>query len=93
MLNFSYRSKFFGQDVFHTPADKRRAYISTYQGLGFIQNGKLVIQSPVKKVTEYTPDFTTGAATKIALNDSLVLQAKAFYQSAVWLIKNKKYGQ
>jgi phosphoglycerol transferase MdoB-like AlkP superfamily enzyme len=30
MLNFNYKSKFFGQDIFKTAAENRRAYISTY---------------------------------------------------------------
>jgi phosphoglycerol transferase MdoB-like AlkP superfamily enzyme len=92
LLNFSYKSKFFGQDVLNTPADKRRAYISTYQGLGFIKNDQLIIQSPVKKITQFVPNFTTGEAKVAPLNDSLAKQAQAFYQVAAWLVKNKKYG-
>jgi hypothetical protein len=30
MLNFSYKNKFFGQDIFKTAVENRRAYISTY---------------------------------------------------------------
>ncbi|MFC4261519.1 LTA synthase family protein [Ferruginibacter yonginensis] len=93
LLQFNYTSKFFGQDVLHTPANKRRAYISTYQGLGFIQNNQLIIQSPVKKIKQYQPDFTTGLATPQPLNDSLANVATAFYQTASWLIKNNKYHQ
>jgi phosphoglycerol transferase MdoB-like AlkP superfamily enzyme len=91
LLKFSYKSKFFGQDIFTLPADKERAFISTYQGLGYLRNGRLVIQSPVKKVEEFIPDFITGKAEKTALTDSLVKQAKAYYQCASWLIKHKKY--
>jgi phosphoglycerol transferase MdoB-like AlkP superfamily enzyme len=93
LLNFNYKSKFFGQDVLNTAAEKRRAYISTYQGLGFIKNDQLVIQSPVKKIQQFIPNFTTGEAKATTLNDSLVKQAQAFYQVAAWLIKNKKYGK
>jgi phosphoglycerol transferase MdoB-like AlkP superfamily enzyme len=44
LLGFSYNSKFFGQDIFKTSTLKRRAFISTYQGLGFIKDGQLLIQ-------------------------------------------------
>lgn len=91
LLNFSYTSKFFGQDIFKTAPENRRAYISTYQGLGYIKNEQLVIQSPVKKVNQFKPNFTTGEAKSVALNDSLAKEAISFYQTAVWLIKNKKF--
>ena len=93
LLGFSYNSKFFGQDVFNTAKEKRRAFISTYQGLGFIKENQLLIQSPVKKINQYTPNFKTGEATITNTNDSLVKMATSFYQAAAWLIKNKKYNK
>jgi phosphoglycerol transferase MdoB-like AlkP superfamily enzyme len=93
LLKFNYRSKFFGQDIFALPAGKERAFISTYQGLGFLKNGELIIQSPVKKVEEYKPDFITGKALRQPLTDSLVKQAISYYQCASWLIRNGKYGK
>lgn len=93
MLRFNYKSKFFGQDVFNTPPGKQRAFISTYQGLGYLRNGKLVIQSPVKTVRQYQPDFKTGNATPSRPDDSLVNQAIAYYQCTSWLLKNKKQSE
>lgn len=92
LLSFDYTTKFFGQDILNTPAEKQKAFISTYQGLGFIENNELVIQSPVKKINTYKPDFTTGEAKPITGNDSTVLKAIAYYQVAAWMIKNRKYG-
>jgi len=91
LLHFQYTTKFFGQDIFNLPAEKEKAFISTYQGLGFIQNNRLIIQSPVRKVKEYIPDFKTGAAAETPLDDSLAKKAMAYYQAAAWLIKNKRY--
>jgi phosphoglycerol transferase MdoB-like AlkP superfamily enzyme len=91
LLNFNYKSKFFGQDIFAVSAEKRCAYISTYQGLGYIKNEQLIIQSPVKKINQFVPNFTTGEALSTPLNNSLSKEAISFYQAAVWLIKNKKY--
>jgi phosphoglycerol transferase MdoB-like AlkP superfamily enzyme len=93
LLKFSYESKFFGQDIFALPAGRERAFISTYQGLGYLRNGQLVIQTPVKKLKEYEPDFTTGKATETAVIDSLAKQNIAYYQCASWLIKNKRYNK
>ena len=93
LLKFHYKTKFFGQDIFNLPEGKEKAFISTYQGLGFIQNGRLIIQSPVRKVKEYAPDFKTGLATEVPLNDSLEKKAIAYYQTAAWLIKHKHYNK
>ncbi|MES1218611.1 MAG: LTA synthase family protein, partial [Bacteroidota bacterium] len=91
MLNVHYTSRFFGQDIFNTPAEKQRAFISTYQGLGFLQNNDLIVQSPVRKIKAYQVD-SSGNTIEIAGNDSLKNNAIAWYQVAAWLIKNKRYG-
>ncbi|MGN6416235.1 MAG: LTA synthase family protein [Pseudobacter sp.] len=90
LLKLTYRSKFFGQDVLNTPPEKQRAFISTYQGLGYLRNGKLVIQSPVKQIRQYTPDYSTGNASVEKPTDSLVNQAIAYYQTISWLLKQHK---
>lgn len=92
MLNMNYRSKFFGLDIFNSSAGKNRAFISTYQGLGYLTNNQLVVQSPVKTIHTYLPDFKTGENKETKINDSIVHQAIANYQVAAWLIRNKKYG-
>jgi phosphoglycerol transferase MdoB-like AlkP superfamily enzyme len=91
VLKFNYRSKFFGQDIFSLPPGHERAFISTYQGLGYLRNGELVIQSPIQQIEQFKPDFSTGKAQKEPLTDSLVKQAIAYYQSASWLLRNNKY--
>jgi phosphoglycerol transferase MdoB-like AlkP superfamily enzyme len=91
LLKFNYKSKFFGQDIFALQPGRERAFISTYQGLGYLKNNKLIIQSPVKKIQEWRPDFKTGKAVRSPLTDSLVKQAISFYQCASWLVNHKKY--
>ena len=92
LLNFSYKSKFFGQEVLDSVLSKQKAFISTYQGLGLIINDKVIVQSPVKKIKMFSTDFSTGNAVKIPPIDSLQQKAISFYQAAAWLVKNKKYG-
>lgn len=93
LLNFNYKSKFFGQDVFTENYNNQKAYISTYQGLGFLKNDQLIIQSPVRKINQFIPDYKTGSASITALNDTLATMATSLYQTAAWLIKNKKYTE
>jgi phosphoglycerol transferase MdoB-like AlkP superfamily enzyme len=92
-LKMKYRSKFFGQDIFALPEGKERAFISTYQGLGYLKNGQLVVQMPPKKVDQFIPDFTTGKVTRTTPIDSLTRQAIAYYQTAAWLLRNGKLGK
>ncbi len=93
MLNFNYTSKFFGQDMFNTATAKKRAYISTYQGLGYLKNSQLIIQTPLKKINQYLPNFINGEAAVMPLNDSLAKEAISFYQTAMWLVQHKKYNK
>nr|WP_314559450.1 sulfatase-like hydrolase/transferase [uncultured Capnocytophaga sp.] len=53
LLNFSYTSKFIGQDVLKE-GYKPRAYIATYQDLGYLTPENLTIISPVNKIMQYT---------------------------------------
>jgi phosphoglycerol transferase MdoB-like AlkP superfamily enzyme len=92
LLHFSYKTKFFGQDVFNTPVENRRAFISTYQGLGYLKNDTLIVQSPVRKTKTYLPDFVTGDAKEITGNTLLTEEAIAYYQTISWMLKNKKNG-
>lgn len=91
LLKFKYRSKFFGQDIFTLPEGRERALISTYQGLGYLRNGELLIQSPVQQIEQFKPDFVTGNSVRMAVTDSIAEQAIAYYQTAAWLLKHKKY--
>lgn len=80
LLNFSYTSKFFGYDIFQLEKGRERAFISTYQSLGFIKGGDLVILSPQKHVDEFKADYSTGNTVPIALKQQLVDESIAWYQ-------------
>lgn len=91
LMNINYTSRFLGYDIYKVPAERARVFISTYQDMGYLSNGKLVILSPQQKVAQFIPDFSTGAASKTGLNDTLVSEAIAWYQGANYLYKFKKY--
>jgi phosphoglycerol transferase MdoB-like AlkP superfamily enzyme len=90
LLNLDYRSKFFGQDLLDSTMVNHKAFISTYQGLGYLKDNDLIIQSPVRKINQYHPDFKTGKAEATALDHRVVNQAVAYYQCADWLLKHRK---
>lgn len=91
-LNFNYKSKFFGQDVFKMKDEQQRAFISTYQSLGYLKNNKLVILDPNKKQNTFAPDFKTGSSKPIPNEPWLSNEAIANYQLASYMYSSGGYG-
>ena len=81
MLNFSYRSKFFGYDVFKLEPGKERAFISTYQSLGYLKNGKLAILTPGQKATSFILSDKLEPIQPVN-DEALIEEAIAWYQTA-----------
>jgi phosphoglycerol transferase MdoB-like AlkP superfamily enzyme len=103
LLNFNYKSKFLGQDVFKKEFQPK-AYIATYQDLGLVKDGHLTIISPVKKVKQYSlqlessslaPEFKLYYDEKLIKNpdQKLVNDAISAYQSTSFWLKEKKLNR
>jgi phosphoglycerol transferase MdoB-like AlkP superfamily enzyme len=102
LLNFSYQSKFFGQDVMQSDY-KPRALIATYQDLGMIKDNILTIISPKQKVKQFKMTLLPKAAVEDDFQiyydqkplkkerTDLVNETIAFYQTASDILKKKKY--
>lgn len=91
LMNLNYTSRFFGFDIYNMKPGNERAFISTYQDMGYIKDDKMVILSPQQKVKFYKPDFITGGNTPITGSDSLINEAIAWYQAASFQFKNRQY--
>lgn len=102
LLNFSYQSKFFGQDVLQQ-SYKPRALIATYQDLGLIKDNVLTILSPKQQVKQFELVLKPIAGVE---NDfqiyydekplkkarpDLIKETIAYYQTASDILKQKKY--
>ena len=101
MLNFNYQSKFLGQDIFsknYVP----RAYIATYQDLGFVKDNHLTVISPTNNVKQYQlfqkanpnlkPKFNIEYSENILINNQrkdLINETISAYQSTSFWLKNK----
>jgi len=91
MLNFSYRTRFFGHDLFQLPPDREHAFPGTYEKLGYVHGDVLTILEPQRKLEQLRPDFATGDATPVQpVNQSLVDDAVAYYQVASEQFKDGK---
>ena len=49
LLNFSYQSQFLGQDIFATASGPERAFIATYQSMGYLTPDNLAILEPQRQ--------------------------------------------
>lgn len=90
LLNFSYTSNFFGYDIFKTTPSQRRAFISTYQLLGYIKNDDLIILSPQHHSNQYHLQLTGNTTDQrlIKENPKLVNEAIDWYETASYAFKH-----
>jgi phosphoglycerol transferase MdoB-like AlkP superfamily enzyme len=88
LLNFSYRSRFFGYDLFQLEPGRERAFPATYEKLGYLHDDVLTVLEPQRKLEQMKPDYASGDATPIApQNQEQIAQAVAYYQVASELFK------
>lgn len=86
LLNFSYTSKFFGYDIFKLEPGRERAFISTYQSLGYLRNDELVVLSPQAKTESFL--VSSDRTLQPQKSGTKVNEAIAWYQSASYSFKH-----
>jgi phosphoglycerol transferase MdoB-like AlkP superfamily enzyme len=76
--------RFYGQSMFLAEADKKpeRAFISNYQELGYYKNDTLIVLSPKQKTEAYKVDHVTLESTPTKIDETLLSEAIAYYQTA-----------
>lgn len=79
---------FFGHSVFEAGPPLERAFISNYQELGYLRNGKLTVLLPKQRVQAFDIDPKTLEARPAAIDDKLLQEAIAYYQSASTEFRN-----
>jgi membrane-anchored protein YejM (alkaline phosphatase superfamily) len=91
-LNFSYRSKFFGQDIFRVPPGEERAFVANYQTLAYLRDGRMVTLQPRRKV-DIVPNAHAGAINAPSPVDEATLQreAIAWYEAASLAFARGRY--
>jgi len=89
VMNWSYKTKFFGKDILKMAPEEERAFISNYQKLGYIKNDHLSILSPQQKITYYKIDPQTGEMKVDAADPEIEKEAIIYYQSANYVYKNR----
>ena len=88
MVGLSYQTSWLGRDLFQTPPSADRAFISTYQSLGLVQDDQLVVLTPDQQVSaSHIDDWQTSKYTPEPVPNSLNQQALAWYEQASDLYK------
>ncbi len=83
LLGMDYDSRFYGVDVLQQPSGRERAFIGTYQLLGYLRGDRLVQLSPHRKVDTLRPAYARDVAQpELPEDPALTLQAISDYQTA-----------
>jgi phosphoglycerol transferase MdoB-like AlkP superfamily enzyme len=91
LLHFSYDTRFYGYDINTLPPGEERAFISTYQLLGYFRGDSLVILAPQQDPAVYiTGDAheMVSQAPKSAAHSAIAQEAIAWYQNASHAFKS-----
>lgn len=82
-LNFSYDSKFFGQDIFRQTPGEERAFVANYQSLGYLRDGRLLMLYPKRKSTIGANKYAgTPRADRPLADEALRHEGIAWYEAA-----------
>jgi hypothetical protein len=87
----SYKTRFMGYDMNKVKSGMERAFVSTYQDLGYLKEDTLVILSPKKKVQMFKVSPQGQTKISVPSTTNLIKEAIAWYQGASYLFKNGKY--
>lgn len=87
LMNWKYETNWYGKNVLQ-PSYNPRAWVATYQKLGYLQNDSLVVLSPQQQTATYRWKAGTEEQQLIPNNKLLLQNAISSYQTAYYLYKN-----
>lgn len=87
MLGFTYESHFFGENVMNAPADQEwdRAFVSTYDRLGYYKKDRLVLLDVQQKASMYDVDEQLKSTLLTTVDPVLLDEAISYYEGAYYL--------
>jgi phosphoglycerol transferase MdoB-like AlkP superfamily enzyme len=89
LLNLSYDSDFLGRDILKADQAAPRAFIATYQKLGYLTEDRLLVLEPQQQVRQYRLDRRNGETEAIAVDQGLLSDMLAYYQGADHLYQHR----
>jgi len=80
LLGLPEHTNFMGRSVLHAYPDAGRAFIATYQKLGYLTPDQLVVLSPGRQIEDWRLDAQQDIAAPVRQPDTLVARAIGAYQ-------------
>ncbi|MCJ7758596.1 MAG: LTA synthase family protein, partial [Gillisia sp.] len=88
LLDWDYKSNFFGQDIFEMKQEDERAFIGNYRKLGLLKENRLLILGDQKQNSFYQWDLSNNNLKTIPTDSSFFNETVSFYQVADYLYTN-----
>jgi phosphoglycerol transferase MdoB-like AlkP superfamily enzyme len=89
LLGSSYPSRFFGRDVLADGTGPERAFIATYQKLGYIEGDRLLVLGPRQQADFYRFSRENGSTREIPADADLLMNALAYYQGSDYVYRHR----
>jgi phosphoglycerol transferase MdoB-like AlkP superfamily enzyme len=89
LMNMSYDTDFMGRDVLKDSGSAPRAFISTYQKLGYLTEDQLLVLGPRKYAAQYQTDRKSEALKPRPIDEQLLGDMLAYYQGGDYLNRNR----
>lgn len=93
LLNVSYTSKLFGQDILTEGRHHQRAFMSNYLTVGYLQGDVIVELAPKNRVRVSRADPTDHSPIADDLRDDLVQETVAYYQLAAEAVDPRRAAE
>jgi arylsulfatase A-like enzyme len=88
LLGWTYESRFYGKDVFHMKTSDERAFIATYQKLGYLRSGMMAVLEPVRRHKQFSYELPEGEVEPMAEDDDFLAEGIASYETASYLFSH-----
>lgn len=89
LMNQSYDTDFLGRDILKADGATPRAFISTYQKLGYLTENQLLVLGPRQYVAQYRVNRQQGSMTAVPLEQQQLDDMLAYYQGADYIYRNR----
>jgi len=89
LLNMSYDTDFMGRDILKDSGGAPRAFISTYQKLGYLTDDQLLVLGPRQYAAQYQAERGSENLKPLPVNEQLLGDMLAYYQGGNYLYKNR----
>lgn len=89
LMNMSYDTDFMGRDILKDSGAAPRAFISTYQKLGYLTDDQLLVLGPRQYAAQYQTTWDPDSPKSVPIDEQLLGDMLAYYQGGNYLYKHR----